>query len=563
MNPVRIGTRSSPLALWQARKVAHLLETSGISTKIIEITSSGDRSVGGDLATSVGQFVHGIDEELLTGKIDVAVHSSKDVPTFETPGISHLAYLERGCTSDVLLSQHTGKSTTLAEVLASNASTTLPDVLASLDRGATIGTVSGRRQSFLLSQRPDLLPLAVRGQVQTRLLRLKQGRVDALVLAEVGLKRLHEDGALEDWMLALSCQRIDESQWPTAPGQGAISVHCATDRFEEMSGFRKVLNHTATEKEVLSEREQLQHLGGGCLFPAGIRSKSGRLNVKVSPKNWRDLHCRGESFHTLDYNGPVDDFVAQAPEQKAEPPLVVNDGRQLISTLNSERLAMRLQSEGIRVVNHPVLDLQPLKGNWPHLNLDTISDRRKWPLLLLTSPFAARCAAEISESIPEYRRIQWVAIGEGTARACFKLGITASICGRARNSKDFATYIREHIEPTNLLLLPQSNRADDSFGEALKQSGFEVQRWIGYENKTKKVDSFSSSKDDVLLLSSPSSALAWVDNSLPIASTILVMGESTKAQLEKMEQFSESNVQVLKGPTADYITQWWNETGEQ
>jgi uroporphyrinogen-III synthase len=374
---------------------------------------------------------------------------------------------------------------------------------------------------------------------------------------------LHEDGALEDWMLALSCQRIDEAQWPTAPGQGAISVHCATKRFEEMSVFRKVLNHTATEKEVLSEREQLQNLGGGCLFPAGIRSKSGRLNVKVSPKNWRDLHCRGERFHTLDYNGPVEDFVAQAPEQKAEPPVVVNDGRQLISTLNSERLAMRLQSEGIRVVNHPVLDLQPLKGNWPHLNLDTISDRRKWPLLLLTSPFAARCAAEISESIPEYRRIQWVAIGEGTARACFKLGITASICGRARNSKDFATYIRENIEPTNLLLLPQSNRADDSFAEALKQSGFEVQRWIGYENKTKKVDSFSSSKDDVLLLSSPSSALAWVDNSLPIASTILVMGESTKAQLEKMEQFSESNVQVLKGPTADYITQWWNETGEQ
>lgn len=562
MNPVRIGTRSSPLALWQARKVAHLLEKSGIPTEIIEISSSGDRSVGGDLATSVGQFVHGIDGELLTETIDLAVHSSKDVPTFETPGISHLAYLERGCTSDVLLTQHRNRSTTLAEVLASSASTPLPDVFASLDRGATIGTVSGRRQSFLLSQRPDLLPLAVRGQVQTRLLRLKQGRVDAIVLAEVGLKRLHEVGALEDWMLELGCQRIDEAHWPTAPGQGAISVHCATNRFEQMIEYRSFLNHTATEKEVLNEREQLQHLGGGCLFPAGIRSTSGRLNVKVSPKNWRDLHCRGETFRTLEYNGPVEEFVAQEPEQKASTPTVLKDGRQLISTLNSDRLALRLQSQGIRVVNHPVLDLKPIKSNWPHLNLDNISDRKKWPLLLLTSPFAARCAAEVSESIPGYRRIQWVAIGEGTARACFKLGITASICGRARNSKDFATYIRENIDPTVSLLLPQSNRADNSFGEALKQSGFEVQRWIGYENKTKKVDSFSSSEDDVLLLSSPSSALAWVDNSLPIASTILVMGESTKAQLEKMEQFSESNVQVLKGPTADYITQWWNKTGE-
>ena len=563
MNPVRIGTRSSPLALWQARKVAHLLNQSGISTEIFEISSSGDRSVGGDLATSVGQFVHGIDGELLNGKIDVAVHSSKDVPTFETPGISHLAYLERGCTSDVLLTQPGKHATTLADMLASNATTTFPNVLASLERGATVGTVSGRRQSFLLSQRPDLLPLAVRGQVQTRLLRLKQGRVDALVLAEVGLKRLHEDGALEDWMLGLSCQRIDETQWPTAPGQGAVSVHCVTDLYEKMSGLREILNHGATEKEVLEEREQLRQLGGGCLFPAGIRSKAGRLNVKVSPKNWRDLHCRGESFHTLEYNGRVEDFVAQTPEQKASTSVVLDDGRQLISTLNSERLAMRLQSEGIRVMNHPVLDLKPLKSNWPRLNLDTINDRRKWPLLLLTSPFAARCAAEISERIPEYRRIQWVAIGEGTARACFKLGITASICGRARNSKDFATYIRENIEPSSPLLLPQSNRADDSFAEALKQSGFDVQRWIGYENKTKKVESFTPSKDDVLLLSSPSSALAWVDNSLPIASTILVMGESTKAQLEKMEEFSESNIQVLKGPTADYITQWWNETGER
>ena len=562
MKVVRIGTRSSPLALWQARKVASLLEHHDYTCEIVEISSSGDRSVGGDLATSVGQFIHGIDEQLLTSHIDIAVHSAKDVPTGEFDGIAHLAYLERGCTNDLLLLQPKDGVQTLAQVLNSTQSMPIAEVVSHIDHGRTVGTVSGRRQSFLLSLRPDIIPLAVRGQVGTRLLRLHQGRVDAVVLAEIGLRRLHEIKALEPWMLELSCFRIDENEWPTAPGQGAISVHCSTERKEALNEIRGILNHVPTELEVDAERQALHELGGGCLFPAGIRAQAGQLNVKVSPQNWRDIYSRGHAFRTLKYQGDLTNYTPLKPEST---PIVrtnpIDEGRRLVSTLNSERLGLRLIAEGINVLNKPVLSLEPLAENWPALDLDGIADRKKWPLLLLTSPFAARCAAVVSEHLPAYRRIQWAAIGEGTARACFKLGVTASLCGMARNSKDFASYLETMIDKNTPLLLPQSNRADGSFAASLAKSEFTVQKWIGYENKTKSVEVFSGTEGDVLLLSSPSSAVAWVDNALPIANTILCMGESTKSQLAQMEEFSNAEIQVLKGPTADYIAQWWQKKG--
>ena len=103
MNKIRIGTRTSTLAMWQANKVQEKLESHGFETQIVGISSQGDQSVGGDLATSVGQFIHAVDAELMTKNIDIAVHSSKDVPVDLDESISNIAYLERGCTQDLLL----------------------------------------------------------------------------------------------------------------------------------------------------------------------------------------------------------------------------------------------------------------------------------------------------------------------------------------------------------------------------------------------------------------------------------------------------------------------------
>ena len=109
-----------------------------------------------------------------------------------------------------------------------------------IPKSGMVGTVSGRRQSFALAMRPDIIPIAVRGQVETRLKRLKEGRIDAIILAEIGLKRLYEIKALEPWILQFSAIRINELEWPTAPGQGSISIHCRTEdveSFQDMLGF--------------------------------------------------------------------------------------------------------------------------------------------------------------------------------------------------------------------------------------------------------------------------------------------------------------------------------------
>ena len=233
--PIRIGTRSSNLAIWQAETVASALNEAGIETEIIQFKSMGDRSLGGNLSAAVGQFIHLIDQKLNEGLVDIAVHSSKDVPTTPNDAITNLAYMERGSTNDLILFKRKNDDSSLYEVLDGDTNTSLTDLLERIEHGSTFGTVSGRRQSLLLSQRPDLIPLSVRGHVETRIERLIEGRVDALILAEAGICRLRTTGVLDEHNEHLTAYRISSGDWPTAPGQGTVCIHCKTDRFDELS----------------------------------------------------------------------------------------------------------------------------------------------------------------------------------------------------------------------------------------------------------------------------------------------------------------------------------------
>ena len=114
---VRIGTRASNLAMWQATAVHEALVQHGIEAELVPLSSTGDRSLGGQLSASVGQFVHAIDDHLLAGEVDIAVHSSKDVPVDVDERIEHLAYLERGCTTDLIIVRKTGDAPSLDDVL--------------------------------------------------------------------------------------------------------------------------------------------------------------------------------------------------------------------------------------------------------------------------------------------------------------------------------------------------------------------------------------------------------------------------------------------------------------
>ncbi len=240
---MRLGTRGSPLSLAQAGKVRDLILAihPGLEVEIQTIRTSGDRFIERNLAEIGGKglFTKEIDEALLDGAADIAVHSMKDVPTWLPPGLGIFCMPEREDPRDVFISPKA-------------------QGLGQLETGAVVGTASLRRKAQILHKRPDLEVVPLRGNVETRLEKLKRGEVDATLLALAGLKRLNlADGA--GTVLA------PEEMLP-AVGQGALGVECREDD-EYVRGLLAPLNHGPTMARVTAERAALEALDGSCRTP--------------------------------------------------------------------------------------------------------------------------------------------------------------------------------------------------------------------------------------------------------------------------------------------------------
>ena len=254
MKPLRIGSRGSALALWQAEFVRDwLARVAGARAEIITIRTAGDHFQQGSVA-AIGQkgvFIKEIEDALLAGTVDLAVHSLKDVPTEIPQGLLLAAVPERNDPRDCLVSR-------------SGAG------LGTLPRGARVGTSSLRRQAQLRRARPDVEVRELRGNVDTRLRRVEEGTLDAAVLAYAGLRRLKFDGRVTEIL-------SPEVMLP-AVGQGALAVETrAEDR-----GTRQCLaafEHAETRAAVTAERAVLASLEGGCQVPLGAwgRVEGGRL----------------------------------------------------------------------------------------------------------------------------------------------------------------------------------------------------------------------------------------------------------------------------------------------
>ena len=255
---VRLGTRRSALALAQARLVASALTSAtGRDVELVEVTTAGDTS-SASLAQlgGTGVFVSALREALLSGTVDVAVHSLKDLPVGDAAGIALAAVPGRADPRDVLVARD-------------------GQTLAALPAGSTVGTGSPRRRAQLLAARPDLDVVDVRGNVDTRLSYVAGGRLDAVVLAAAGLSRL---GRLDEASEVLSYDVM-----LPAPGQGALAVE--TRAGDELVGLVSVLDEVATRSAVLAERAVLATLEAGCSAPVGALAQvSGdelRLRVAV------------------------------------------------------------------------------------------------------------------------------------------------------------------------------------------------------------------------------------------------------------------------------------------
>ena len=242
---IRVGTRGSALAMAQTRQIAdRIAKIAKAEIELVPITTHGDTSraslaeIGG-----TGVFAAALREALLAGECDLVVHSLKDRPTAEHPGLRLGAVPTRVAARDVLCARD---ALTLA---------TLPE-------GARVGTGSPRRIAQLGAARPDLVAVDIRGNVDTRLGKVESGELDAVILAAAGLGRLGRLDAATD--------HLELADWPTAPGQGALAIEVRRERGDrDLERALEAIDHGTTRATVLAERIVLAGLEAGCSAPVG------------------------------------------------------------------------------------------------------------------------------------------------------------------------------------------------------------------------------------------------------------------------------------------------------
>ena len=278
-DPLRLGTRGSALSLAQAAEAEAALAAAGFRTERVIIRTQGDRDRRSPLSEIGGRgvFTRALEEALVNGEIDVAVHSAKDVPTTMLEGTALAAVLRRAAVRDALVSRSGAR-------------------LVDLPPGAKIGTGSSRRSAQLLAARPDLQIAPIRGNVDTRLQKLANGEFDALILAAAGLARLNR--------LSEATELLPINLMLPAPGQAALLLQT---RKEEAAPLHPC-SDPASEQSVRAERAMLRTLGPGCTLPIAALAHS-RANTTTLAA--RLLDERGEHQIDIQRSGEAPEFLGE------------------------------------------------------------------------------------------------------------------------------------------------------------------------------------------------------------------------------------------------------------
>lgn len=303
MRSIRIGTRNSPLAMWQAQEVEEMLNALGYSTEIFPVLASGDKNLNQPLYSLgiTGVFTKDLDVALLNNEIDVAVHSLKDVPTQMPQKLELLAYLERDFHQDVLVRAQSSSDKPLNEL--------------------KIATSSLRRRAFWLKEFPETQFEDIRGNVQTRLNKIANGVADATLFSLAGIKRLNLDIPYEELPFMIS-----------APSQGVVCVAGRADDVEVKEALNKI-NHRETQLCVETEREFLSTLEGGCTAPIGafaeILNNQMRFRARLCSLDGKDCI---ETDEILDL-----DNIQNTGKQLAET-VLNNGGKEIMDGIKSLNL---------------------------------------------------------------------------------------------------------------------------------------------------------------------------------------------------------------------------------
>ncbi|MGA0557567.1 hydroxymethylbilane synthase [Larkinella sp. VNQ87] len=240
---IKIGTRGSRLALWQAYYIQDLLKTAGVESELVLIETKGDQILDRSLAKigSKGVFTQELEDQLRAGTIDIAVHSAKDLQSSLPGDLSIIAFTERERVNDVLVSHDKSLSLTSG-------------------REFVVGTSSTRRVAMLKHFCPHIKTVDMRGNLQTRLRKLEEGQCDALLLAYAGVHRMEYDD--------LIAEHLPTREFTPAVGQGSVAIEAAsTLAIDKLNTIRQLTNHEPTEACLKAERAFLRRLEGGCSIP--------------------------------------------------------------------------------------------------------------------------------------------------------------------------------------------------------------------------------------------------------------------------------------------------------
>ncbi len=256
---IKIGTRGSKLALWQAYHIQDLLAKAKLESEIIIIDTKGDKILDVSIAKigSKGVFTEELEDQLRDGRIDIAVHSAKDMQSVLPEGFEIIAFTEREKVNDVILSSKTDLN------------------IGDSSKPLLLGTSSTRRVATLKHFYPHVKTVEVRGNLQTRIRKMEEGVCDALLLAYAGVHRMGYDDRIQ--------KLLDLDEFTPAVGQGSVAIEISSDMKEELkSSIRSACNHDHSSAELRAERAYLRVLEGGCSIPvfALAREKGGTLNLK-------------------------------------------------------------------------------------------------------------------------------------------------------------------------------------------------------------------------------------------------------------------------------------------
>ncbi len=500
---VRIGTRGSPLALYQAREVLRLIKRKHPFVKIEEIIikTSGDKFskltnkvLGTHRYTGKGLFVKEIEDALLAKRIDVAVHSLKDVPAELPSGLQLTAYLVRENPADLFISLKYKN-------------------LAQMPKGTTLGTSSPRRAAQALALNPKIKIVAIRGNVETRIRKMIDGECDATILAIAGITRL---GLLEQ-LKNLGTQEL--RNFIPAIGQGIICVESRREDDRLNSLLRSSLNHGPTEAAALAERGFLRTVGGDCHTPIAAHAKVVGRNVKmtglvVSPNGRKMIKRSARGKDPVITGSALGEKLIKLGARK----IIGLDesslwrGKTVLFTklhIEGDGLAKKLASYGAKIIHKPLIKIRRPSDGFKSLDeAIAILDTFDW-LVFTSQNSVISFFGRLPKNVKRLPKI--AVVGPSTANTVKSFGKRISLTPAGEFSSFGLSKEFRRIKMKNKnVLFPRAKSGRDELIAALKKQGAKVKLVEAYETIPVKIS--LKHLPDAVVFSSPSAVRSFVNN---------------------------------------------------